>query len=188
MDVRETKRGDEQGLCQGAALLLESFREGSPEWLPDLAAARAELDECFAEGHVLLGAWEERALVGLVGGRLQYDGHVCELHPLAVRADRRRRGIGRALVRALAGWAAAHGAATLLLGTDDETGATSLGMTDLYPAPLEHLMRLRNLREHPYSFYERVGFCVVGVIPDANGPGRPDILMAKRVAGEQAGG
>jgi hypothetical protein len=26
-----------------------------------------------------------------------------------------------------------------------------------------------------------MGFVVVGVLPDANGPGKPDMLMAKRV-------
>jgi aminoglycoside 6'-N-acetyltransferase I len=35
---------------------------------------------------------------------------------------------------------------------------------------------------NPLAFYQRVGFEIVGVIPDANGPGKPDILMAKRVS------
>ena len=44
----------------------------------------------------------------------------------------------------------------------------------------------RTLRviDHPAGFYQRMGFEVVGLIPDANGPGKPDILMAKRVRGE----
>jgi aminoglycoside 6'-N-acetyltransferase I len=37
--------------------------------------------------------------------------------------------------------------------------------------------------DHPAGFYSRMGFQVVGLIPDANGPGKPDILMAKRVSG-----
>jgi len=40
---------------------------------------------------------------------------------------------------------------------------------------------IRNLRGHPYIFYRRLGFVIVGVLPDANGPGKPDIFMAKRV-------
>ena len=47
---------------------------------------------------------------------------------------------------------------------------------------LEHLAKIRNLRGHPYEFYQKLGFVIVGVIPDANGPGKPDILMTKRVA------
>jgi len=52
---------------------------------------------------------------------------------------------------------------------------------DLYPNVLEHLARIGNLRRHPYGFYQKVGFVVVGVMPDANGPGKPDIYLAKRV-------
>ena len=78
---------------------------------------------------------------------------------------------------------AARGATTLYLGTDDEDGRTSLSDTDLYPDPLEHLAATTNPGRHPYGFYLACGFSIVGVIPDANGPGKPDILMARRLGG-----
>jgi aminoglycoside 6'-N-acetyltransferase I len=40
---------------------------------------------------------------------------------------------------------------------------------------------IRNLGGHPYEFYQRVGFTIAGVLPDANGPGKPDIFLAKRI-------
>jgi aminoglycoside 6'-N-acetyltransferase I len=46
---------------------------------------------------------------------------------------------------------------------------------------LSHARRFR-VFDHPAGFYLRMGFKVVGLIPDANGPGKPDILMAKRVS------
>ena len=52
---------------------------------------------------------------------------------------------------------------------------------DIYPDVLGSLQRIRNVRDHPFPFYQKLGFVVVGAIPDANGFGKPDILMAKRV-------
>lgn len=35
---------------------------------------------------------------------------------------------------------------------------------------------------HPYEFYQKLGYSIVGVLPDANGFEKPDIFMAKRVS------
>ena len=76
---------------------------------------------------------------------------------------------------------AAQGAYTLFLGTDDTLGMTSLFGQDLYPNVLENLAAIENTVDHPFGFYLNLGFSLVGVVPDANGFGKPDILMAKRV-------
>ncbi|MDX1615785.1 MAG: AAC(6')-Ia family aminoglycoside 6'-N-acetyltransferase, partial [Candidatus Promineifilaceae bacterium] len=70
---------------------------------------------------------------------------------------------------------------TLYLGTDDVSGMTSLSNRDLYQDLSQHLRTIQNLDGHPYTFYQKMGFTIVGVIPDANGRGKPDIMMAKRV-------
>jgi aminoglycoside 6'-N-acetyltransferase I len=78
----------------------------------------------------------------------------------------------------------ARGGSILYLGVDDESEdgpRTSLGGLDLFPNVYEHILRIQNLRNHPYEFYQRMGFVITGVIPDANGFGKPDILMAKRL-------
>lgn len=41
--------------------------------------------------------------------------------------------------------------------------------------------RLEDRGGHPFAFYRLLGYEVVGLLPDANGSGRHDILMAKRV-------
>jgi aminoglycoside 6'-N-acetyltransferase I len=71
---------------------------------------------------------------------------------------------------------------TILLGSDDEDRMTTLSGVDLYPDVWPHVANIRNLRGHPYEFYQKCGFAIVGVVPDASGFGKPDILMVKRVA------
>src|SRR6185295_10378019 len=112
------------------------------------------------------------------------DGNVWELHPLVVKLDRQGQGIGRALVLDLEERVRERGGLTITLGTDDEDNQTSLSAVDLYPNVWEHIARIQNLRGHPYEFYQKLGYVIYGVVPDANGPGKPDILMAKRVRGD----
>lgn len=67
------------------------------------------------------------------------------------------------------------------LGSDDHIYQTSLGGVDVYPDPLGHLAGIQNVGGHPYEFYEKCGYSVVGMLPGANGFGRPGIFLAKRI-------
>ncbi len=171
-----------QTIQQVAELTLEAFAH-IPDWLTEMDAALKEIRDSFAPGHLSRVALDEAGnALGWVGGIPQYEGHAFELHPLAVKPSAQRSGIGRALVRDLESQARQRGAITVYLGSDDEFGGTSLFGADVYPNVLDHLAAIRNLRHHPYEFYEKCGYAIVGIIPDANGFGKPDILMAKRIA------
>ncbi len=175
---------DDEGLIeQVAALLVAAFAAHWPDTWPDLESARAEVRESLDPGRISRVAIDDDGKVlGWIGGQSQYDGNVWELHPLAVQPAQQRRGIGRALVADLEAQVRAQGAHTLWLGSDDDDNLTSLSHTDLYPDPWPHIASIRNSGGHPYEFYQKQGFVIIGVMPDANGPGKPDIYMAKRVS------
>ena len=99
-----------------------------------------------------------------------------------VQPDHQGSGIGRALVSDLESLVHQRGVSTIYLGTDDEDGMTTLSNVELYPDVFKHVAEIKNLNRHPYEFYQKLGFVIVGVIPDANGPGKPDIIMTKRVS------
>jgi aminoglycoside 6'-N-acetyltransferase I len=120
-------------------------------------------------------------VAGWIGGQATYRGHVWELHPLVVRRDCRGQGLGRSLVSDFEEQVRLRRGSTIYLGADDEDNRTSLGGVDLYPDPLAAAAQIQNVGRHPFEFYRKVGFVIVGVLPDANGFGKPDIFMAKRV-------
>jgi aminoglycoside 6'-N-acetyltransferase I len=182
MKIIGLMKEQEEFIYQCAALLVEGFRVMAPDGWRTIEEGLQEVDECLDGAYICRIAIDETGnVLGWIGGRPAYNGRVWELHPLVVRPDRQRQGIGRALVLDLEAQVQARGGITIQLGTDDQNNLTSLGGVDLYPDPLAHLRRIRNLHGHPYEFYEKLGFVLVGVLPDANGFGKPDIFMAKRV-------
>lgn len=182
MRIIDFPRDDQQLIEQTAHLLVETFREHWPDAWPTIESGKQEVLASFAEDRISrLAMDEDGSALGWVGGIKMYDGKVWELHPLAVSPRAQGRGIGRALIEDLEAQIAARGGLTLWLGSDDEDAMTSLGGLDLYPNPLEHLANIKNLRGHPFEFYLKMGFSIVGVMPDANGFGKPDIYLAKRV-------
>jgi aminoglycoside 6'-N-acetyltransferase I len=167
---------------QMAAVLVVGFAEHWPSAWRDQAEALAEVRAFIDPGRICRIAVEAEQVVGWVGGLPEYHGRVWELHPLVVHPAWQRRGIGRALVLDFESQVRARGGLTVTLGTDDEDDMTTLARVDLYADTWRQIANIRNLRGHPYEFYQKLGYTIVGVMPDANGLGRPDILMAKRVA------
>jgi aminoglycoside 6'-N-acetyltransferase I len=182
--MRITSLGnDHPTLRQVAELLLDGFKDtGSVDW-PTLESALDEVRQSLDEDRISRTAIDESGnVLGWIGGIKEYGGHVWELHPLVVRRDCRGKGIGRALVEDFEKQVKLRGGITILLGADDENNRTSLGGIDLYPDVLNHISQIKNPGGHPFEFYQKLGFVITGVVPDANGFGKPDILMTKRVS------
>jgi aminoglycoside 6'-N-acetyltransferase I len=71
---------------------------------------------------------------------------------------------------------------TLFLGSDDDYGGTSLFGRDLWPNVASHVAATEaTARGHALTFYRQHGYEIVGLLPDVNGAGRPDIMLAKRL-------
>ena len=164
-------------------MLLTGFAENWPQAWPDVDSARQTVDESLAEERICRAALDAGGrLLGWSAAEPLYNGNVWELTVLVVRPAMQRQGIGRALLEDMEDRVRERGGLTIWLGSDDENGMTSLAGVNLYPDPLAHLAAIRNYKGHPYEFYRKVGFAISGVLPDANGPGKPDIFLAKSVA------
>ena len=174
---------DERAIEQVAVLLIEGFKAHVPHVWPDMTAALEEVQESFGKDRISRIALDSNGeIVGWIGGLSHYDGNVWEIHPLVVKPSRQGSGIGRQLVCDFEDLVREQGGLTIWVGTDDEDNMTTLAGVDLYPNVVEHLVQIKNLRRHPYEFYQKLGFVITGVMPDANGYGKPDIFLAKRVA------
>ncbi len=79
-------------ILQAAQILTDCLPAG---WAR-LEDAVEEIRRRLIPGNTLLAAMDEEEVVGW-GGILapSYSGRIFEMHPLAVRADRQRKGIGR---------------------------------------------------------------------------------------------
>ena len=182
VQITDLRPGDEPKIQQVARLLVEGFKEHWPDAWPDLNSALQEVQESLVADRISrIAVGHSNQVLGWIGGIKHYDGNVWELHPLVVGTEFRRQGIGRSLVADLAAEAKNRGGIVLWVGTDDEDNQTTLSGINLYPNVWEHIAKIRNLRGHPYEFYQKMGFAIVGVMPDANGIGKPDIFMAKRL-------
>ncbi|HET9914107.1 MAG TPA: GNAT family N-acetyltransferase [Anaerolineales bacterium] len=173
---------NEHLIQQAAQLLVDAFREHWPDAWPTIEAGVEEVREMLETERICRVAMAENGkLLGIIGGIPGYDGHVWELHPLAVQPSAQGQGIGRVLVEDFEEQVRLRGGLTITLGSDDEDNMTSLAGVDLYENLWEKIRDIRNLKHHPFEFYQKMGYIITGVVPDANGIGKPDILMAKRV-------
>ena len=175
-------RPDAEDLVDQAAVLLQNaFRNRTEDW-QDVESARQEVLESFAPDRISrVYVDESRTVLGWIGAIPTYakpglGNSPAGRHRIASRS--RHRASARRRPGALV---AGRGGLTLWVGSDDENNETTLSATDLYPDIPGALRGIRNLGQHPFEFYLRLGFRIAGVLPDANGRGKPDIFLAKRV-------
>ncbi|MFY9176761.1 MAG: GNAT family N-acetyltransferase [Caldicoprobacterales bacterium] len=182
MKIKTMKKEDKKYILQAAQLLVEGFKDNWPNAWLDLESALKEVKECLSEDRICRIAIDENDnVVGWVGGISQYGGNAWELHPIVVDIKHRGKGIGRQLVRDLEEQVRNRGGITIYAGSDDENNMTSLSNVDLYDNLLDRIRDIKNFKGHPYEFYLKLGFKIIGVLPDANGLGKPDIFLGKRV-------
>lgn len=164
-----------------AECLLDGFTTFGVQPWETLEEAIEEVEESLKENRISRVALGKNGeICGWIGAIHSY-ALVWELHPLVVRSDLQGAGIGTALVKDLEREVNKRGGLTIQLGTDDEVNQTNLGGIELYPNPIAKLAEIKNLKRHPFEFYQKLGYEICGVVPDANGFGKPDILMCKRV-------
>ena len=172
---------DASRIDEAATLLHRAFIGRSQDW-QDLEGARREVLESLETGRISrIALLDGNTVIGWIGGQPTYGGNVWEVHPLVVGEQYRRMGVGRALLKDLEDLVRQQGALTLWAGSDDENDETSLSGIDLYADIPGAIRNIHTVQSHPYEFYLKAGFRIVGVMPDANGRGKPDIFLAKRV-------
>lgn len=167
---------------QCAALLFEGFKEHWPDAWPTLEEALGEAQGMLVAERICRIAIDQKGdVVGWIGGIPEYDGNVWELHPLVVKPELQQQGIGRMLVCDFEKQVEQRGGLSIRVGSDDEDGMTTLANTNLYEDPWDKIANIQNLKGHPYEFYQKMGYVITGVVPDANGRGKPDIILSKRI-------
>ena len=180
MEIIDMHRLNETQLTQAAQILTDELPIG---W-PALRDAMEEVGELLNDkpGAFYFAAMANEEVVGWCGILPMYGGRVYELHPLAVRRDMQRKAIGSALMEEVEKTAREAGGLTLWIAADDERpgGETSFANADLYD-DLPGRMREFEPGTHQAAFYMKLGYKIVGVMPDANGRGKPDIFLAKRL-------
>ena len=163
---------------QAARILINAFGEIGSAW-PNMKSAIEEVEECIDLPNVCLGLCDGDRLLGWVGLRPMYE-KTWELHPLVVAPKAQGKGVGRLLMVEIEREAKARGLIGIALGSDDEHFRTSLSQVDIDGTNIFDQMRgIRNLAGHPYEFYQKCGYMIVGMIPNANGKRKPDIWMWK---------
>lgn len=182
MEIKTLLTSDDKLIRQAAQLLVDAFREHWPGVWQSVEDGLEEVREMLVPERIFRAAVDDDGnLLGVIGGIPEYEGKVWELHPLAVQPSMQGRGVGRALVEDFEVQVHQRGGLTVTLGTDDEDNMTSLSDVDLYENTWEKIRDIRNLKRHPFEFYQKMGYVITGVVPDANGRGKPDIYMSKRV-------
>jgi len=166
---------------QAAEILYKTFAGINKNVWPDMKSAKDEIKESIKSPNICIGVKIENELIGWIGLRPMYD-KTWELHPMVVKKEFQRKGYGKILIYELEKIAQKRGIIGILAGSDDETNSTSLSDKEITGENIfEEIKNIKNYRNHPYEFYIKSGYIIIGIIPNANGSRKPDIWLWKDI-------
>jgi len=166
---------------QAVQVLLETFSEANMWPTINEKEALKTVNECLADENISIGIKIEDRLIGWIGLRPMYE-KTWELHPLAIKPEFRRKGYGKILINELEKIAQKKGIIGIIAGSDDETNKTSLSEKEITGENIfEEIKNIKNYKNHPFEFYKKCGFIIIGIVPNANGPKKPDIWLWKDI-------
>jgi len=162
-------------------MLIETFSKANM-W-PDLDKNKAAetVNKCLNDKNICLGITVNNSLIGWIGLRPMYE-KTWELHPMVVKNDCQKKGYGKILLKEAEKIARENGIIGIFIGSDDETNKTSLSDKEITGENIfDEIKNIKNYKNHPFEFYIKCGYCIIGMIPNANGPKKPDILLWKDI-------
>jgi len=166
---------------QAAQILLETFPKA--DMWPDINEQKAieTVNECTSGENIAIGIKINEQLIGWMGLIPMYE-KTWEIHPMVIKHEYQKKGYGKILIDEMEKAAREKGIIGIVAGSDDETNKTSLSEKELTGENLfEEINKIKNYKNHPFEFYIKCGFSIVGIIPNANGPNKPDIWLWKDI-------
>jgi len=177
-DINES----DETIKQAAKLLYATFSEINGDlWLKDEKDAFTEVNECIEGSNICIGIKQENQLIGWVGLRPMYE-KTWELHPMVIKKEFQEKKYGRKLLNELEKVASQKGIIGIVAGSDDETNSTSLSEKEINGENIfDEIRNIKNYKNHPFEFYIKCGYSIIGIIPNANGKNKPDIWLWKDI-------
>ena len=176
MDIIRLKIENKNYIKQCASLLTSNFDDFN-----DIKIAKKIVSDSISDDKIsIIAVNDDNKVLGWINGINTYNKDVWEIQPIVIDKEYHRRGIGKTLMNAFEKAVTLRKGITIILGVENK--GTSLEGVDIYPNIFTKIKNIENLNDNPYEFYLKLGFTIVGVIPDSNGFGNTDILMAKRVS------
>jgi aminoglycoside 6'-N-acetyltransferase I len=167
---------------QAAEILYTTFTEINGNlWLKNEKDAFDEVKECIKEPNICVGIKLENELIGWCGLRQMYE-KTWELHPIVIKKEFHGKKYGKKLLGEIEKIACENGIIGIAAGSDDETNSTSLSEKEINGENIfEEIKNIKNYKNHPFEFYKKCGYIIIGIIPNANGQNKPDIWLWKDI-------
>jgi len=178
MEYYELKKLNQTQLDQCAILLHEELSNG---W-KTIEDAYDEIEELIQSDGYFYALIDNEKIIGWGGILPSYQGNVYEIHPMVIKNSYQNKGYGGLLLKHLEDKARSLGGLTIYAASDDEfeDRKSSLrgidGYKDIYDK-----MKTFDPKNHPARFYIKYGYQLIGLMPDANGIGKHDLILGKRL-------